>query len=447
MPILTEGSHLLRCVCVCVCVCVINSILPHTHTHVHLPTHTHTYTHTHTATLTIPGSAPAVRRRSGTPGGASIDDTFLANMIFDTPTKSTNQNSSLQKSPHHKSTSALNDVQPATTNPTQTITHPPVTGSKSVAYTPHNPPRHKQSTSSVQSNRSFTTDYSESPSYLTSLDGFADEFDSSPSSSIVSGSTNTFTSQKANQLQRRSDQGLRDFDLTEDFLQHFQMQDTPSNRRENHTPQTSVVKNTSEPSFTSPQKPGVNPHSRGLPFDLPATSSPVTRYKRAPSPTIPFTGDGKTRGHSSSPTPYLPEPDLTTYSSSYHPPSNLTHHHPHQSHPSQHVDRALYPNPPQHTNTSSAHHPRQGSGLKQGQDLMYDNEAALRYAANSTNYSGSDTQVPSGGSSSNIPVPVSAGQRQPGRHTSETGESYDLHEMLQIWAKSSKNPFGEGTLV
>ena len=44
--------------------------------------------------LAIPGSVPVSHRRSGTPGGGSIDDNFLASMIFDTPTKPTSQGTS-----------------------------------------------------------------------------------------------------------------------------------------------------------------------------------------------------------------------------------------------------------------------------------------------------------------------------------------------------------------
>jgi hypothetical protein len=72
--------------------------------------------------LAIRGSVPVSRRRSGTPGGGSIDDNFLTSMIFDMPTKPTSHNttpqpSNLQKSPLHKNTSALNDMPSATSTP------------------------------------------------------------------------------------------------------------------------------------------------------------------------------------------------------------------------------------------------------------------------------------------------------------------------------------------
>lgn len=282
--------------------------------------------------LTVPGSAPVVRRRSGTPGGTSIDDTFLASMIFDTPTKSSTPSSSLQKSPHHKSTSALNDV----------------------------------STSSSHAHSHAPTNI-ESSSYLANLtSGYADEFDMSPTSSVVSGHSNVF-SKPAN---HHSNQGPRDFDLADDILQHF--------------------------SIKSGRSSGVSPHKV---VDIPATSSPVTRYKRSSSPAIMLEG-----AHDRSVSPLQQD---TAHS--YQPPSHLqrpSHHHAH-----------------------SAGRPQQ---QQQPQKLLYDNEAAAKNCPPRTSQGGV--------SKSKIPVPV-------GSRPSNPSESYDLQEMLQVWEKSNKNPFGEGTLV
>ena len=91
--------------------------------------------------LTIPGSVPINRRRSGTPGGASIDDSYLASMIFDTPpTKPALHGStspSLQKSPLHKSASALNELPLATsTPPAGLLTLPSSAGGPNKQHTP-----------------------------------------------------------------------------------------------------------------------------------------------------------------------------------------------------------------------------------------------------------------------------------------------------------------------
>ena len=313
------------------------------------------------ATLTIPGSAPSIRRRSGTPGGASIDDTFLANMIFDTPNKSANTSSSLQKSPHHKSTSALNDV---TAPAPHTASHPHTSHPHSAAFP----------------NPSFASEF-ESPSYLANLtSGFADEFDSSPNASIVSGQSNVFSKSGS----RHSNQALRDFDLTEDILQHFSMNETPVHRHANP-----------KPAYNSPVKD----------VDIPATSSPVTRYKRSSSPAMIITD--RTRYRSTSP--------LEEAAHSYHPPSHL--HRP--------------PPPP-------THQARQPPPV---QKLLYDNEAGMKHNGPTPppTQGGSRIPVPVGGSGSRIPVPVGARPSNP--------ESYDLHEMLKVWENSNKNPFGEGTLV
>ena len=263
-----------------------------------------------TATLTIPGSAPSIRRRSGTPGGASIDDTFLANMIFDTPNKSANTSAGLQKSPHHKSTSALNDV---TTSAPHTASHPHSSHPHSAAFP----------------NRSFASEF-DSPSYLANLtSGFADEFDSSPTSSIVSGQSNVF----AKSGNRHSNQALRDFDLTEDFLQHFSMKETPGHRHGNP-----------KPAYNSPVKD----------VEIAATSSPVTRYKRSSSPAIMV--QEHTRYRSASP--------LEEGAHSYHPPSHLHHPPTHQARPPPPVQKLLYDNEAGMKNGPPPPPTQQGGGSK-----------------------------------------------------------------------------------
>ena len=118
----------------------------------------------------------------------------------------------------------------------------------------------------------------------------------------------------------------------------------------------------------------------------------------------------------SSPDLYLPEPDdYQVYSSSYHPPSNFGLGAQRNSTPPRH--KPAYGVPPNPN--------------------WYVGETEMRQPV----------QNPANGvpDPNHQPGPVPGSQRPMPRKPSE--ERYDLQEMLKIWAESSKNPFGEGTLV
>lgn len=324
-------------------------------------------------------------------------------MIFNTPPSKAHLagGGGLQKSPHHKSTSALNELK-STPYPQQqqhAPKHASISATHSLAYRP----QYKQSFSS---DRSYVSDYTETPSYFSS---FTEDFDVSPPSSVVSANTSAVSHGA-----RRGENSLRDFDLTEEYLQHFSRE-----QREGYSPTPShpVVKSTSQPQL-SPRQPNTD---SGLRFQFPPTSSPVSgRYKRGSSPNVgpvePKGGYSSSvpayppRFGSSSPELYLPTPNLEGYSnsSSHHPPGNLG------------------PVP----STRPGSHPGYNLSAAPSNSQWYDNEAMSAFQDYSRQQSAS---FPSSGPNS-IP-----------RRQSE--ESYDLQEMLKIWAESSQNPFSEGTLV
>ena len=348
-------------------------------------------------------------------------------MIFDTPP--TKPSSSMQKSPLHKSTSALNDLQSThhqqqqhTPAPRQT----PVSATQSFIFHPH----HKQSFSSIHSDRSVTSDYGDSPSYLSSV-GFTDDLDISPPSSVVSTNTSIVSHNT-----RRQGNGLREFDLTEEYLHHLSKE-----KRDTFSPPPPPpgFRGTSPGNRrTPPRQPNADSGAK-FQLQLPQTSSPVSRFRRAPSPElvscfkrgsspdlhVDHTAGGYPHGlaasnrfhRGSSPDLYLPEPDdYHVYSSSYHPPSNFG------------LGAA-------HSNSTP---PRRSSKPGYG-------------VSPSPNWYVAETEVGQHDPANGIQDPnyqpgLLPGSRRPlPRKPSE--ERYDLQEMLKIWAESSKNPFGEGTLV
>ena len=333
--------------------------------------------------------------------GNSVDDTYIACMIFNNPSpKQSPTGSSLQKSPHHKSTSALNDLASGQQDGSH---HTPLSSTQSFVYQPH----HK---SSVHSEHSFMSDFTEASSHHTS-GAFDDEFDASPPSSVVSANAGYFS-----QVPRR-EHHLREFDLTEDFLQHFSRE-----QRDRHTPPPNMP---SSQTHFSPRRPNTDSgYGSRL---LPVTSSPVS-HKRSSSPDPPpsFSADPRRDGArygSSSPELYLPEPDFHQYSSSYQPPS---------------VFSRTLPNPNQ---PSSQHHSNTTSS-------WYMNEGMDRGYWNSGHRGGGGGGGGGGYHSTSHTLPPPSGPKNlppPGKN--QMDESIDLQDMLKIWDESKKNPFGTGTLV
>ena len=250
---------------------------------------------------------PVSRRRSGTPGGGSIDDNFLASMIFDTPTKPTSHDASspsLQKSPLHKSTSALNEMPVATSTPP----------SSSFAFTSSGGPNQQYtlgSSSNYQGHSRLQTpgyehtysDYNRFGHDPTArfnvggVDSYADEYDISPPGSIVSASGVGSLFSPSN-ISRRSDhQGLREFDLADEFFQHISnsrghQQPQYSTSGENHAPTGPPPTVRSEHSFARLQAGGYRSNVSDN-VAIPTSSSPISRYKRASSPNIGFPAAGQ----------------------------------------------------------------------------------------------------------------------------------------------------------
>ena len=344
-------------------------------------------------------------------------------MIFNTPSaKQSPVGGNLQKSPHHKSTSALSDLQSG--QPQEQTKHTPISATQSFVYRPH----HKQSYSSMHSEQSFASDYAQSP-YLSSP-AFNEDFDTSPPSSVVSANTSFI-----HQGQRR-DHSLRDFDLTEDFLQHLSRE-----RREGFSPPPT---NPSPQPHLSPRRPNTD-SGYGSSRLLPVTSSPLSQKRSSsPSPDVQYPADprsgyvmnhgGATRFRSSSPDLYLPAPDFQqTYSSSYQPPSTFSRTLPNPNlRPSQqsHTSAGGPSKPAYKLNTAPPNPNWYNNG---GTDQSYQ-DPGLRGGEQHPSAVGVHP-APTG---QKIPAP---GRRKPSE------ESYDLQEMLKIWDESNKNPFGEGTLV
>ena len=240
-------------------------------------------------------------------------------MIFDTPTKPTSQGAmspNLQKSPLHKSTSALNETPSMSTPPSMlpmsggsNKQHPQVASSYSMGgpsnyqgYT--RPPSNPGQEHMMYPNQHRRYGYDPMAKFLVGGgDPYADEYDLSPPDSTVSASASVF-SPPSNNTSRRSDQlGLRDFDLTNEFLTHIgesgdrrgQTQYHQQQRRHYiadnhaHAPSTGVR---SEQSFGRLQGGGQRSNVSDN-VVIPAGSSPVTHYKRASSPNLGFPVEGQ----------------------------------------------------------------------------------------------------------------------------------------------------------
>lgn len=320
----------------------------------------------------------------------------------------------LQKSPHHKSTSALNDLisqhpQPPVSASNSHL-HVPLSATQSLLY-------QQNKHTSVHSETSAASDFSESPSF-----GYPDDLELSPPSSVLSANASVVSQgRKWDDHQR-----LRDFDLAEEYLQHF-----GRDQRERHSPiVTTGVGSTGKPPAQRQNQPFV---SSGQHFNYP-TPSPTSRYqqKRSSTPELTLEQSGY-HYRTSSPDPYLPAPDFLQYSSSYQPPSHMQ-----QARgggagnmPQRGGGGAGHPGPRQ-----SVPHAASGYKASSGASCWYDNE--FEYSGHEMNFH--RHTPPPGARSMDAPNP-----RAKLRKASE--ESYDLQEMLRIWAESKQNPFGEGTLV
>ena len=385
-------------------------------------------------------------------------------MIFDTPTKPNTSSSSLQKSPHHKSTSALNDVQ---SSPTPNSTpqhnahtqnkHIPLSNSHSLARHPpshhHTVPHHEHS----HSDRSYTSDYNGSARFTVS-GAFPENYDLSPPSSVVNAQRTITSPQSAPPTQKQSNQGLRDFNLTDEFLQHFSPHGRDP-RPPGHTPSPGgqyhhAHHHQQQHGNYSPKKIPPDQRSR-LPFDVPGTSSPVTRYKRASSPDIRFPVEGKTRGYlpqqnrSPSPGNYGYSAANTHLASSYHQTGQYLVADGHS--PGQRSSSGGYSgNKTLPQSAAGAHYqaPPTTQQQQMSQPVSRTDQTGnvADHARNPNWYDGeSGGGHPAPPQGSNYP---NQAEGPPSQRTAQLrDDSLDLQDMLKIWQESSKNPFGEGTLV
>lgn len=371
-------------------------------------------------TAAVPGSILGGSRMG--PSG-SVDDTMIASLIWDSPSRDTTNTSSaggLQKSPLHKSTSALTDLQDGGVVPTTST--PGTTSHFNYPGHPHLAPHSSQE----HQNRS------------TSYRPPEDMFSPPPLTPVSAGYT----------AAPRNQGGLPDFDLADQIFQHFS-----GHSRRDVTPPSSARHHDYHLSPRQISGPELRSN-----FPLPSHSSPI---KRTSSPDIGgYYLHGDQRARSNSPDVYLPTPDhyhhrqqqqsmAHSYSNSYHsggtparnahsnPPSRSgsstkgnyragmtganpqsvtsppwydgtgTSHHHHQQHHTHHHKS--------HSETSRTSHREEGGAYRQGQQQQQHN-------------SPKSTVVP-----------------MPRRRNEETAE---IQEFLHDLANRDTNPFNDGgTLV
>lgn len=292
----------------------------------------------------------------------------------------------------------------------------------------------------------------ESPSYLSSIGGgYADDFELSPSSSIASGHASFIMG--GHQI-RGTPGGM---DMADEIMMHFGGADGTRSPTGSHN------------SAHKADHPGRN-------FELPTASSPVTRYKRATSPTIGFPTEsrhqfvlshdthpqhmaaagGSHRSHQRSHSPDFPvgrEP----YSSSYHPPSMMNQaavasgYHQKSHTPTKPGGQPNYQQQRSVGVTSPHnHHPYYQDDMDP--QMRYKLQGSKTMPNPSRNNPGhGNPPMLSGGGGGGFPEGVGGQQQQQGpprrgpRKASE--QEMGLLEVLNMWDKSNQNPFGDGTLV
>lgn len=326
--------------------------------------------------------------RTGPSG--SVDDTYIANIIWDSPPRpdtSSDSSSNLQKSPLHKSTSALADIQ-------KDIVSPGV-----------------QSSTNYQGHSYITSPSSRSYNYHSTH--HAHHEIPSPAST---GRRNP------------SGGGLPDFNLTDEIFQHF----LPRPNKQVTPPPTAP------PDYFSPRQHSSDSRSR----------FPMSPIKRTSSPDIgvhmPLRGDQHAR--SNSPDVFLPTPEhhhwqqpvSHSYSNSYHPP--MPGRNAYSSTPSRSNSK---PNT-RHGMTGANPHPVSGQYWHDDMGTSYQQQPpqTLRHQHSDVG----PHREEGGAYRQGQHPPRSAAIPLPRRRE----ESIDMQEFLQTIADSKTNPFGAtdgGTLV
>lgn len=229
-------------------------------------------------------------RHTSPNSGTTVDDSYLAKMIFDDSPQQLSPLVSTQKSPLHKSTSALHDISELPRLPSPS-SHRQLTGTRSLAY--------PGSTSYLtDSNRSFNSSY-----YSDLNDSF---YDPSSRASVASLGTS-----------RYDESAIRGGNLADDLLQHYthEKQSSP-----NGTPQRMPHGRSSLDGRSSYYPPTV-PTS---PYNQPSRSSPESFFS-------PTNHRSSYRSNSGA---FSPEP-IPPSSYPYHVPSSLSmRQRPHSTHSS-----------------------------------------------------------------------------------------------------------------
>ena len=399
--------------------------------HSYIHSHIRTYIHTHmpfmlqyVCFLYIAGGGGA--GPSSILGGSrmgpsgSVDDTVIASLIWDSPSHHHQSHEApspgLQKSPLHKSTSALTDLQEggvvsmATT--TATASHFNYQGQPHLV--PHN--------SRDQYNRSV--------SYRAPDDMFSPP-PLPPVSAIPTRNQGT---------------GLPDFNLTDEIFQHFSGRSAP---RRDVTPPNSAL-----PEYLSPrQTAGPDVRSSHFPLPPPMTSSPI---KRNSSPEVVGRYYGDQRAQSNSPDVFLPTPEHHRHWQPQHAHSHSNSHHlggapgrsPHSNSRSSSTSKTNYrsgmtgappqsvTSPPWYDGMGAGHqHYHQGHHSHHHKPHTETNRTPHREEGGAYHHGQQQQHTPK--SAGAVPLP---------RRRNE--ESVGIQEFLHDLASSKTNPFNEGgTLV
>ena len=360
----------------------------------------------------------------------SVDDTVIASLIFNSPSHpsatshSSNAGGGLQKSPLHKSTSALTDLQEsARVVPTSTTPG----GGAHVNYQGH--PHLAPHNSREYHNRSMPHRSSD------------DMFSPPPLTPVSAGHSAT----------PHNHGGLPEFDLTDEIFQHFS-----GRSRRDVTPPTS-----SRHDYHLPPQQTSGPELRShFPLHPNSSSSPI---KRNLSPDVGASHHhyGDQRARSNSPDVYLPAPEHYRYRQQQQP--SMAHSYTNSYHSGGTPSRNAHSNPPSRSGSSAkASNYRSGmTGASPHPPSVtsppwYDGTSHQHHQQHHTHHHKPTTETIRSshreeggayrqGQQHQHSANKSAAVPMPRRRNEETAE---IQEFLHDLAKRETNPFNDGgTLV
>lgn len=358
----------------------------------------------------------------------------------------------LVKSPHHKSTSALSDVQ--TTNPSVSVPGQR-TSTSSAPFGVHS-----HASSAAPGGRAHTLAVTESSSYLSSIasGGYADEFDDvSPPSSGISSANTSFASNYSGSLYNALGHGYsaggggKAFDLADDFSPHL---NTGGSGGSHSNPPASYGGSNSLHTRGDTSVGSHAPHFRRTSSPNAAAAFPADSHQQMfvahGDRSIPRQGHASRaqdikRSHS---------PDVLnrsiSYSSSYNPPSmehaNFNQHHrahQHGQHSSaSHQQQNIHGDNPATPGMFVHGHMTSSGGREQQSRCNVTGGSGSPHVARTTPPSAQSRDAASCHSSApggvdSVPYRI---QRQP-------SEQIGLLEALTMVNKSAESKFDDGTLV